>query len=291
MCVINPEIWRRLSTIGFAKLLSIFIFPEIISLFITLALLHGYHSIFGIRAVVLSLKSILLYQLKILPVFLIAYFFFYPFTFFMRYVIIHYSDGSMNQYFLKLNEMMMVESYFLYMPAVLVLGYILLNVSLTHDYFSQSANNIVVVSDHLKTAPLIVSDHEKPTYLNVLKVRGPMGDTFLKADDCFYFEAADHSSLVYHSDGTFRIGLSITTLSKQLNPGCFFKNNPKYIINLAYLDSYIYTEKGQYALHFKIPIKVNMTTTKSKIEALRNAFQKYRATSITKSSPALSATD
>jgi DNA-binding LytR/AlgR family response regulator len=166
------------------------------------------------------------------------------------------------------------------------LGYILLNVSLSRDYLRQSADyaaaNAVKLVD-LKTETDIETisvsetiDNENSQYVSALRVRGTAGDTFLKAEECYYFEASDHSSLVYNSNGMFRVSMSIANLAKQLDPDYFFQNNPKHIINLAYLDSFIYTEKGQYALNFKKPIEVSLTTTKSRVEALKIAFEKYR---------------
>jgi two-component system, LytTR family, response regulator len=298
MYAVNPNIGQRL--FSSSKSLVVIALPEVLTMLIILALIHGYHAIFKIKIVALSIQSIALYQLKILPVFLTAYFFFYPFTFSVRYLIRYYPNDSFEQYLLKLEQTMIAESYFLYLPSVIILGYMLVNVSLIHDYFNQSAAYTPIEIDALndtkeeESIEIANDNDESVEYLSVLKVRGNGGDTFLKAEDCIYFEASDHSSLVYHSDGTFRLSMSLAKLEKQLNPDCFFKNNPRYIINLAYLDSYIYTEKGQYALNFKKPVEANLSTTKSRIDDLQSAFQKYRTLQQierAKPSPALLATD
>ena len=286
ICAINHEMWRRLTNINFLELLLIFIIPETITMLIILVLIHTYHALFKIRYIALSLKSILWYELKVAPVFLAAYFFFFPFTFSVRYIIKSRIGGTFKQYLSDLMTSITTASYFLYLPAVLILGYLLLNVSLIKDYFSQSDAYASAIADDIldydiedeANSETIDNRNEATGYPSVLKVRGGVGDTFLKTEDCIYFEASDHSSLVYHSEGIFRVSMSIAKLEKELDPTFFFKSNPKYIINLAYLESYIYTERGQYILHLKKPTEASLSTTKLRIGELKIAFQKYRRT-------------
>jgi two-component system, LytTR family, response regulator len=287
VCAINFEIWQRLANTSFAKLLLIFIIPETITMLIILALIHTYHALFKIKYLALQLKSILYYELKIMPVFLAAYFFFYPFTFSVRYIIRHGIDNMFEQYLSDLSATVTIDSYFIYLPSVLILGYLLVNVSLFKDYIHQSTAYTATKTNALNntegeaSTQIVYYTSEATAYPSLLKVRGGGGDTYLKTEDCIYFEASDHSSLVYHSEGIFKISMSIVKLEKELDPNYFFKNNPKYIINLAYLDSYIYTEKGQYTLNLKKPMEgVSLNTTKLRIDELQTAFQKYKKIAI-----------
>ncbi len=266
---------------GIIKSLFVLVIPEVLTLLILLILIHTYHSVFKIKTVIISPQSIGFYQLKVLPIFLVAYLIFYPFTFSIRYLIISFPSYSWQQFLSKFQNTYIIESYFLYLPFILVLGYVLINISLTHDYLSQSGSDVIDQIDSINKEEgkeeenADVENNEVAEYISVLKVRSNTGDTFLKVKECYYFETSDHSSLAYHPDGVFKVNKSITNLYKELDPTYFFRNSARFVVNLAYLQSFVYAEKGHYALNFKKPIVANIIVPKYRIEALRMAFQKY----------------
>ncbi len=280
--VLSPSMWQSVCN-NLPKSLFVIIIPELLTLIVLLILIHTYHTVFKIKIIALTTKSISYYQLKVLPIFLTAFFFIYPFTLSLRYLIKRFPSYSWADYTLNFRNSLIIESYFLYLPFILVLGYILVNISLIDDYLEQTDNSILEQIDTLDNEQDCKADNgesldiKEVEYIAVLKVRSNTGDTFLKVAECYYFETSDHSSLVYHADGIYKLNKAFSTLIKELPPTCFFKCNARYIVNLAYLESYVYAEKGHYALNFKKPIIANIIMPKYRIDTLRVAFQNYHA--------------
>ncbi|WP_152762230.1 hypothetical protein [Salmonirosea aquatica] len=112
-----------------------FYLPEFVSLYIVIVLIDRFHDVFRINEISLTPKSILLYELKLLPVFLTAYFFFIPITLHLRFFLRefpHFEASRYESYYLVL--LYTFTGYIIYTPFVLILGYILLNVSLFVDF-------------------------------------------------------------------------------------------------------------------------------------------------------------
>jgi two-component system, LytTR family, response regulator len=259
--------------LNLVKSFFVVIIPELATLSTIILLIRFYH---------LHLK---LNQIKILPLFLIAFIVFFPFTFSVRFLIRSFPAYSFADYLHFLRSTFIVESYFLYLPPVIILGYTLLNVSLVRDFLGQSSTfggqNIVSkafsenkekpMSDKIIGAVKNI-DNE---YLTILKVRCQIGETFIRSNDCYYFEATRHGTTIYHIEGKFWLSTRLIHLQEQLDPTYFFKSGPGHIINLAFLENYVYLANGRYDLNFKKPVVVKLNTTQMRIEALKVAFMNY----------------
>jgi two-component system, LytTR family, response regulator len=272
MIAVNLSLGQRLLKYSVVQSVAIFVIPEIVTVIVFILLINAYHLVFRIQTVQITTKGIAFYQLKVLPVFLLGYPFFFPITFSVRFFLKYFPNYILTQYLYSLKNIFSLESYFLYLTPIIVLGYILVNVSLAYDFFEQTSFldlDIEFSDQNENDLPTNIVNND-PQYLTILKLRNNTGDTFLSVKDCYYFEASDHGALVYHQDGSSRLNTTITALNKQLDPRCFIKINPRYIINVSYLGSYTYTEQGQYALHFKIPIGAELFVAKSRLPTLKN---------------------
>ncbi len=274
---VNLRIGSELNTFGFVHWAAVVIIPELATILVLLALIRIYHSVFNIKSIDISPRNIVLYQIGIMPLFVVAYCFFCPVTFSVRQLIHNLFGSFIGEYSHRLGQMITIEAYFLYLPSVVVLGYTLLNVSLAGDYLDQLAEyKSKKNSEENKQATNNDICIEEKKYVAAIKVRSSLGESFLNVEDCLYFEASDHCTIIHSSEGTFKTNLSILKLQNQLDPDNFFKNNPKYIINLAYLDSYKYTDKGQYILNFRKPMTIILTMPRSRIKSLKEAFRRHR---------------
>ncbi len=284
MNAVNIGVGRDLNKFSSIHWVAVVVVPELATILILLALIRGFHDVFNIKTIIISPKNIAIYEIGIMPLFVIAYFIFFPVTFSIRHLINNLFGSYIGEYSHRFGRMLSTEAYFLYLPPVVVLGYILLNVSLVSDYLSQLADyktkkNSEGNNQVTNTYKDICVEVKK--YVTVLKVRSNVGESFLNVEGCLYFEASDHCTIVHSVEGTFKTNLSLLKLQSQLNPDIFFKNNPKYIINLAYLDSYKYTDKGQYILNFREPMNIVLTMPRSRIRNLKEAFQKHRELRLT----------
>ncbi len=269
---ISPQFIYELVGFNPVKSLAVLIIPEIITLFIIVILIKVYHIVFKLNQIELTLKGISLYEIKILPLFLFAFIIFFPLTLSMRFLIKYFPNYNFAEFAYLLPHYFSYESYFLYLPSVIILGYLLVNVSLVRDIFSQPN---IPFSQNLtqEAAPL---ENKKNQFLTLLRARGTLGETFLKVADCYYFEATGHGTTIYHAEGKFWLNIRLVHLNNSLDLAFFFKSDPGHIINMAYLESYVYIENGRYALNFKKPVVANLFITKLRKEALKTAFMQFR---------------
>ncbi|MFC5409459.1 hypothetical protein ACFPMF_09085 [Larkinella bovis] len=117
------------------------VLPEMATLIIILTLLNQYHMIFRIKYVKLNWSSILRYELLILPVLLIAFFFFNPITQTVRFLLLEFPHYDVARF--MENYVMGTYSlryYFLYLLPVFIMGYGAINASLVNDLMKAGRN-------------------------------------------------------------------------------------------------------------------------------------------------------
>lgn len=250
-----------------------FYLPEFVSLYIIVILIENFHKLFKISELVLSTKSILLYELKFLPLFLTAYFFFIPITLHLRFLIREFPNFEAERYeFAYLNVLYTFEGYLTYTPFILILGYLLLNTSLIID-FLQNLKKAAKPEETVLGALTSLAAGAPRTYTQVIAAKTNAGETLLNVEDCYLFETEEGEYFVEHAKGRFKISKSLAELENELDPDRFFRGNRHYLLNLDCFDSYSYWEKGKYVLHCeKLPDKdlimprARMATLKQSLE-------------------------
>jgi two-component system, LytTR family, response regulator len=88
-------------------------------------------------------------------------------------------------------------------------------------------------------------------YLRFIEAKTSAGEIYLRVEECYFFETVEERYFVEHPKGRFRIVKPLSVLEEELEPLHFFRGHRSFIINLNYLDSYIYWEKGKYILYMK----------------------------------------
>ncbi|GAB3253069.1 hypothetical protein GCM10027347_12630 [Larkinella harenae] len=110
------------------------ILPEIVTLLLLTTLLNVSHPLFRIKEIDNSFLAILRYELRFLPVILVSFLFFYPFTQTLRYLLVHFPDYAFEVYW---EEYMLGtyswRLYALYLIPTFLIGYGILTVSLFSD--------------------------------------------------------------------------------------------------------------------------------------------------------------
>lgn len=118
-----------LSYIGL--LVKALLLPEIVAVFIITLLINWFQRWFKIELVDITWPSIFRYQLSFLPVLLIAFTVFNPFTQAVRYLINAFPNYSLTDYWFKyIIATYSWAIYFQYLFFVLFIGYCTLNISL-----------------------------------------------------------------------------------------------------------------------------------------------------------------
>ncbi|WP_373513793.1 LytTR family DNA-binding domain-containing protein [Persicitalea sp.] len=250
-----------------------FYLPEFVSLYIVILLIDRFHEIFDIDELSLTPKSIFGYQLKLLPVFLTAYFLFIPVTLHLRFLLREFPDLSAEQYENRYLDLLYTfEGYLTYTPFVLILGYLLLNISLFVD-FLQNLKKTASPEETVFGAFTSLAAGTPRAYTQIIPARTNTGETLLNVEDCYLFETEEGEYYVEHAKGRFKISKSLAELENELDPDRFFRGNRHYLLNLNYFDSYSYWEKGKYVLYCnKLPDKelimprARMATLKQSLE-------------------------
>ena len=250
-----------------------FYLPEFVSLYIVVILIEGFHNLLKINEVELSAKSILLYELKFLPLLLSAYFFFIPITLHLRFLIREFPNFEAERYeSAYLNVLYTPAGYLGYTPFILILGYLLLNTSLIID-FLQNLKRAAKPEESVLGALTSLAVSAPRTYSQVIPAKTNTGETLLGVEDCYLFEMEEGEYFVEHTKGRFKISKSLAELENELDPDRFFRGNRHYLLNLDCFDSYSYWEKGKYVLHSKqlpdkelIMPRARMATLKQSLE-------------------------
>jgi two-component system, LytTR family, response regulator len=251
-----------------------FYLPEFVSLYILLTLIDHFHDVLGVNEIAITPKSIFGYELKFLPVFLIAYFFFIPITLHLRFFLREFPDfqaSRYEEYYLVL--LYTYKGYLIYTPFVVITGYVLLNISLFID-FLQNLKRTATPEETVFDAFASYAKGTPRPFIQMIEAKTSTGDTLLNVNDCYLFETEEGSYFVEHSKGRFTISKSLAELENELDPGRFFRGNRNFILNLNFFDSYTYWEKGKYILHSsKLPNK-DLVMPRARMQNLKESLEK-----------------
>ena len=211
---------------------------ECITVTILFSLMRIYATHFSLTALQLKAKNILYYQIKFLPVYLVAFFLFAPITLTVRFFYHQYSDPDWVEYLREYSYS--IENYFNYLPAIILIGYTGLNLNLLYQYNQQLGETQL----NLKRA-------QKPNIKNRLWATDEFGELFLDTDSIQWIERKDRKSMAISGEDQFRLKESITELEAKLDPNQFLRINRSTIVKLSEVNNYSYWENDKYILRMK----------------------------------------
>ncbi|WP_234736958.1 LytTR family DNA-binding domain-containing protein [Tellurirhabdus bombi] len=244
--------------------------PEVTTLYILLLTLDLAHDILNLKKVSLTVKSVLNYQLRMLPVLLLAFFIFNPITQTIRYLLERFPNYQFNWYIQNyLLGTFTFRIYIIYLIPVLIMGYVSLNSSLIVDFIDYRAKQ-----KNRKTAPVepvaVLPSDPTRTALTHVRAKSNQGEILLPVQECFWFDTQDRSYSVVHPSGRFSINKNMQELGEELNPDQFFRVRRDCIINLSYVASYAYWEKGKYIIRMQTPANDEIDMPKARLQEFRN---------------------
>jgi len=262
--------------------------PELCTLLILSLLINRFHRIFRFNQLEMTARSIIKYELSFLPLFLVSFFVFFPVTLHVRFLLRKFPAITMSSYSSYVTDALTWDTYFLYLPFVIVLGYVMVNVSLIKDFIE--VRQIAPMPNHtiLQAAPEVLSQHLSTTelanqsvtpiannYLQTVVAKDAMGDVVLDVKDCYYFETDGKYVYAAHPNGTYRLIKTLSNLFEELDPQVFFKGSRNYLLNLGFVKSFTYWEKGKYIIYLNVPDAKDLVMPRAQLQNFKESLQKY----------------
>ncbi len=232
---------------------------ELITAFIIFQLIRFYAQRLQLFQLRLVPRQLFIYQLKFLPVVLVAFFFFAPFTLTARFLYNNFSDLNWDVYF---------ESYFystslyiVYLLPVFLYGYGIIN-----------ANLIVLYNQQLGRTKLDLREAKKPKLKSRLWASDEWGEMFLDVDKIFWIERSDRKSFAKIGTEKYRLKENITELEDKLDPNKFVRINRGTLVNLEFVQNYSFWENDKYVLRMNDENKSEFVMSRERLQKIKHMF-------------------
>jgi LytTr DNA-binding domain len=247
-----------------------------------------------------NIRNFWMYQAKLLPVFLIAYWVFAPVSFSIRFLINTdlYQLTWANLWGYYQETLFKGYMYSLYLFFIIIIGYTRVNIKLLTPLFDfnptlpqEQKNDTPVFEEEvienfqepinqiLDTPITETIETEEPAkqYKDIIMGRDVRGEVILYCTDIYYFERDERQQVSYGKKGRVLINKTINAIQEELDPALFFRANRSVIVNLQYLNGYSYYGDNKYILYLDTPKKDEVFMQQKNIKLLREALQKYEA--------------
>lgn len=209
-----------------------FIFIDQICLeFITYSIIGHCLFLFASQAnlttVPLSLRAVLAFKAKFLPVLFIAFFAFNPITQTLRYWLHHYPVWKkaiyLQHYFYSWHL------YLIYLIPVIIGGYLLITIALYLSYkdFKKQPTRLTTVTQTIEAS-------------------NAEGKSILEVPAILYFEYLNRNCYAITEKQCLKVSYTLQELEQLLSEASFFRINRASLINLNHLKNYAYWENDKY---------------------------------------------
>lgn len=262
-------------------------FFEIITFVILAVLIKYYSRWFRLRIVNTGLKSLLIYELKWLPLFLVSIFIFGPVTNFFRYLVMFYPVHGWELYFPEF--LMSVSMYLNYLVPVVIWGYVIVNINLVVSYIDiikvmerqDTIHNLELKLQGSETVSDSAQAHaftklSPQDYLSVIEGTTIKGAKLLTVGDILWFEVQNRSYYAHLNEVVYAVKKTIAELEKELDPRCFFRINRSQIINLHVINSYNYWEFEKYLIRLNGVEDKEFVITRKRFKELKEELESVK---------------
>ncbi len=211
---------------------------ECITVAIIFQLIRFYGNRLGLKSISLKTQSILIYELKFLPLLIMAFFAFGPITLTVRFLYHQLPNPDWDIYFSE--YFYSTSLYLVYLAPVLVIGYIAINVNLISHYNRQLGETKHDLRrstrNGLKTRLLAADD---------------TGELFLDSEKIQWIERLERRTIANNGVERFRLKETISELEENLDANKFIRINRSTIVNLEFVANYSFWENDKYILRMK----------------------------------------
>ncbi|MEM7296659.1 MAG: LytTR family DNA-binding domain-containing protein [Bacteroidota bacterium] len=211
---------------------------ECVTVAILFWLIRIYARVVKLTALQLTINELVKYELKFLPLFLLAYFVFAPFPLTLRYLLHHFPTLDWAIYLEEYSYS--IKTYVNYLTPVILVGYTILNVNLLRQYNQQ----LGVTKNDLHQA-------KKPKVKDRLWASDEFGELFLEVEKIQWIEREDRKLMAWTGTDQYRLKGNMTELEEKLSPDHFVRVNRSAIVNLRHVSNYSFWENDKYILRMK----------------------------------------
>ncbi len=253
---VGSEEFSLLNTLQFVFIDQFLI--ECISVAIIFQLIRLYAIRLKLTELKLNVRDILMYEVKFLPVLLLAFFVFAPATLTVRFLYHQLPNPDWEVYF---NEYFYSTSlYFIYLAPVLVIGYSILNVNLIYQYNKQ-----------LGETATKLHKSKKAVTKSRLWASDDFGELFLDTEKIRWIERADRKTFAFTNADKYRLKENISELEEKLDTNKFVRINRGTIVHLEFVQNYSFWENDKYVLRMK-ESEQEFTMSRERLNKIKDRF-------------------
>lgn len=234
---------------------------ELITTTLLFVLIWQYARLLKLRNLSLKPSAVIQYLGKFLPLFLLAFFIFNPFTQSARYLLNEFSALSREVYF---EEYLFNWSlYPVYLIPVFLTGYGVL------------IYNLVLL--HNKQLALATEDIEKlkskPKYISKLITSDDWGEVPIETHQVIWFEKDGRKYFAQTRKNRLRTRETLSELENRLNPDKFVRINRSVIVNVRHILNYSYWENEKYILRLNDEKQTEFVMSRDRLKKIKTQLQ------------------
>ena len=229
---------------------------ECITVSIIFFLMRKYAQFQSLDQIKLQPREILLYELKFLPVLLLAFFVFAPFTLTVRFLYHSLPDPDWSEYFEE--YFYSIQLYIVYLFPSLLFGYGILNVNLIIQYnqqLNETKSTLIKEKNRKKKERLWATDN--------------FGEVFLDVEQIRWIVREDRKTFAITESEKYRLKENISQLEEKLHPEQFLRINRSTIVNLEWVLNYSFWENDKYILRMKDKSQTEFVMSRERLNKIK----------------------
>lgn len=211
---------------------------ECVTVGILFFLIRTYAIKLKLAEVKLAAKDLGLYQLKFLPLFMLAYFVFAPFSMTIRFLLHQLPNPDWDIYFKE--YFYSTATYFNYMTPVILVGYVSINVNLLKNY-----------NDQLSETRQDLSKSKKTNVKSRLWASDDFGEVFLDVEKIHWIVREERKLWAQTDNQKLRLKGTLSEVQEKLDEDQFVQVNRSTIVSLQHVLNYSFWEHDKYILRMK----------------------------------------
>ncbi len=200
------------------------------------------------------------YLLKFLPLFLVSFFFFNPFTQSARFLLDEYSNMTMEIY---LDDYVLNWNLYIVYLIPIFLG----------GYGGLVANLVVLHNRQLaRTSEDIEKLHaaQEKRYPSRLIAKDDWGEVPVNMGSIMWFAKEDRKYFAHTIKGKLRTKETLSELESSLDPSKFVRVNRAVLVNLDYIQNYSFWENEKYILRLKDKDQTEFVMSRERLNKIKS---------------------
>ena len=236
---------------------------ECITVAIIFFIIRKYAQLQSLDQIKLRPKELLLYELKFLPVLLLAFFVFAPFTLTVRFLYHTLPHPDWTEYFEE--YFYSTQLYIVYLFPSLLFGYGILNVNLIVQYnqqLNETKSNLIKEKNRTKKERLWATDEFGEVFLDIERIRWIIRD--------------ERKTFAITESEKYRLKENISQLEEKLHPEQFLRINRSTIVSLEWVLNYSFWENDKYILRMKDEDQTEFVMSRERLNKIKTRLLNFQ---------------